>query len=141
MKNGHSEDEKMTHVTLLLKLKILNLREWFFYESAILQLIEVKKKVSAKRVLWLFFTSFRYLWSRSWTNLLYQQGLMLKLEQKIATSLFVIIKKKRIGSYLLLAWLQMQCSRASFCIFLWSNYMNCYPNFMTCFYFPLALVT
>ena len=68
-----------------------------------------------------------------------EQPIVVETRAKTAASLFVIIKKKRIGSYFLPAWLRMQCSGPSFCIF-YEVIISCYPNFMTCFYFPLALV-
>ena len=98
--------------------KTENFKSNSYYEGDTLKLIEVKGKVSAKRVLRLFLTSFRCLWSKSWTKSLDQQTLLLKLEWKTVASLFVIIKKKRIESYLQPAWLQMQCSGACFCRFL-----------------------
>ena len=98
--------------------KTENFKSNFYYERDTLKLIEVKGKVSAKRVLRLFLTSFRCLWSKSWTKSLDQQTLLLKLEWKTVASLFVIIKKKRIESYLRPACLQMQCSGACFCRFL-----------------------
>ena len=57
MKNGHSEDD--TFHTLSSKTE--NFKSNFYYESVTLKLIDVKRKLSAKRVLWLFFTSFRCL--------------------------------------------------------------------------------
>ena len=62
---------KMTNFTLLVKLEILNGN--FCYESVTLKLIQVKRKVSAKSVLQLFFTSFRFLRSKSWTRSLDQE--------------------------------------------------------------------
>ena len=56
---------------------------------------------------------------------------------------FVIIKGKRMGSYHLKAQLQMQSTGASFCIFLYLYifmFAFFYPNFITCLYFPLALI-
>ena len=56
-KNEHSEDDPF-HSTS----KIENFKgEIFLYERVTFKLIEVKKKVSAQIVLWLFFTSFRCL--------------------------------------------------------------------------------
>ena len=86
------------------------------------KLIEVKRKDSAKRgVLWLFFTFFRCLWSKSGQSPLTRRHCCRKSNKKTAASAFVIIEKERIGSCLLPKWLQIQCSGASFCIFLWSN--------------------
>ena len=56
MKNGHSEDDTF-HAPVKLKI----LKVFFIIKSVTLKLIEVKRNVSVKRVLWLFFTSFRYL--------------------------------------------------------------------------------
>ena len=70
-------------------------------------------------------------------NWLDQQKLF--VETRVKNCHFVIIKKKRIRSYLLPAWLQMQFSGASFYIFLWSI-INCYSNYMIYIYFPLALL-
>ena len=53
MKNGYREDD--TWFTLLVKLK----RVIFIMKVLTLKLIEVKRKVSSKRVLLLFFTFFR----------------------------------------------------------------------------------
>ena len=56
-KNGHSEDNKFYHSGKIENFKESN----FYYESVTLKLIEVKRKFNAKKVLWLFFTSFRCL--------------------------------------------------------------------------------
>ena len=92
MKNGL----KMTHFTVLVKLKILR-ESNFYYESVTLKLIEMKRKFSAKRVLWLFFTSFRWLWSKSWTKPFRTSRHCCRRNSsdKTAASLFVIIKKKK----------------------------------------------
>ena len=97
-------------------------------------MIEGKRKVSSKRVLWLFFTSFRCLWSKS----LDQQTLLWKRQRKTVVSLFVIIKKKRIGSYLLPA-ITSNAMLYHFAYY-YQVIINCYTNFMILFYFPLALV-
>ena len=54
MKNGHSEDDTY-HTTSITKSKRVSN---FYCESFTLKLIEVKRKASNKKVLWLFFTSF-----------------------------------------------------------------------------------
>ena len=58
MKNGHSEDD--TFHTLATS-ETENFKSNFYYVSVTLKLIKVKRKVCAKRMLWLFSTSFRCL--------------------------------------------------------------------------------
>ena len=69
MKNGHSEDDTF-HT--LVELKVLREQFYFYYESVTLKLIEVKRKVSAKRVLWFSFISFKCLRRKSCTKSLDQ---------------------------------------------------------------------
>ena len=56
MKNGYSKDEIFPTTS-----KTENFLSNFYYESVTQKPIEVKRKVSAKRVLWLFLTFFRCL--------------------------------------------------------------------------------
>ena len=56
MKNGYSKDEIFPTTS-----KTENFLSNFYYESVTLKPIKVKRKVSAKRVLWLFLTFFRCL--------------------------------------------------------------------------------
>ena len=54
MKNGHSEDGTYRTTSITKSKRVSN----FYCESFTLKLIEVKRKASNKKVLWLFFTSF-----------------------------------------------------------------------------------
>ena len=56
MKNGHTEDDTF-HATSKTK----NFTSNFHYEVVTLKLTEVKRKVCTKKVLRLFFTSFKCL--------------------------------------------------------------------------------
>ena len=56
MKNGHSKDEIFPTTS-----KTENFLSYFYYKSVTLKPIEVKRKVSTRRVLWLFLTFFRCL--------------------------------------------------------------------------------
>ena len=62
MKIGYSENA--TFHTIASETG--NFKSNFYYESVTFKLIEMKRKVNAKRVLWLFLTSFRCLRSKSW---------------------------------------------------------------------------
>ena len=64
IKIGHSEDDTCHAIAS----KTGSFKSNFYYEGVTFKLIEMKRKVNAKRVLWLFLSSFRCLRSKSWTK-------------------------------------------------------------------------
>ena len=62
-----------------------------------------------------------------------------KLKRKTATRLFVIIKKKGIEVTFWQHDFKCNVQEHQF-VYFYEVVINCFPNFMTFFYFPLALV-
>ena len=110
---------KMTHFTLLVELKLW--KSNFYYGSVTLKLIEVKRKVSSKRVLRLFFTTFRRLYEASPGRSPGPADIVVEALAKNCSRPFCIHQKEKDWKILLPAWLKMKCSGASFCIFYWSK--------------------
>ena len=89
----------------------------------------MKRKVNGKRVFWLFCTSCRCLRSKSWTKSLDQQNIVVKTRTRNCNEPFCNQEKEkkwklRSASMTSNAMFRRQCSGASFCIFLWSNYQQ-----------------
>ena len=109
------------------------------YTMTLLPLNWLKIRVSDKKVLWLLATFRWYVRACTWSSWTIPADIIVETLVKNCTTRFYNYHSIGMKSYLSKEQLQIQSTETLFCICLWNN-NQVYLNFVTCLYFPLALI-
>ena len=120
---------EIAHFTLVLT--VLNRLFELYYEIVTLKVTEDEK-------VFRLLTSFRYVWDMSLKLKNHTSRHCCRNSSEKLQQNFIIIGMR---SYFLKKQLQMQSTETSFGIlYVYEVIIKCYPYFITCLYFPLALI-